>query len=118
MGTIKEKNCLSVLGFTPNLHDVAYNFADRVSSINFGSSIDVVGPEWGTIPMIVDCYEHVEFRGKKITILRDIANLRDPQGGTWFEDRISSIRIFKGPNFPQMVLKLFSMNTLNLKVKN
>lgn len=87
-------------GFYPNLHDVAFNFADRVSSINFGSTLDVVGPEWGTIPLIVDCYEHVEFKGKKITILRDIANLRDPQGGTWFEDRISSIRIFKGPDFP------------------
>ena len=88
-------------GFYPNLHDTAYNFADRISSINFGSSLDVPGPEWGTIPLIVDCYEHVEFRGKKITILRDIANLRDPQGGTWFEDRISSIRIFKGPDFPR-----------------
>lgn len=88
-------------GFYPNLHDVAFNFADRISSINFGSSLDVAGPEWGTIPLIVDCYEHVEFRGKKITILRDIANLRDPQGGTWFEDRISSIRIFKGPDFPR-----------------
>lgn len=88
-------------GFYPNLHDTAYNFADRISSINFGSSLDVPGPEWGTIPLIVDCYEHVEFRGKKITILRDIINLRDPQGGTWFEDRISSIRIFKGPDFPR-----------------
>ncbi len=87
-------------GFYPNIHDVAFNFADRISSINFGSTIDVVGPEWGTVPLIVDCYEHVEFKGKKITILRDIANLRDPQGGTWFEDRISSIRIFKGPDFP------------------
>ena len=87
-------------GFYPNLHDVAYNFADRISSINFGSTLEVVGPEWGTIPMIVDCYEHVDFRGRKITILRDIANLRDAQGGTWFEDRISSIRIFKGPDFP------------------
>ena len=88
-------------GFYPNLHDTAYNFADRISSINFGSTLEVPGPEWGTIPLIVDCYEHVEFRGRKITILRDIANLRDPQGGTWFEDRISSIRIFKGPDFPR-----------------
>ena len=87
-------------GFYPNLHDTAYNFADRISSINFGSTLEVVGPEWGTIPMIVDCYEHVEFRGRKITILRDIANLRDAQGGTWFEDRISSIRIFKRTRFP------------------
>ena len=88
-------------GFYPNLHDTSYNFADRISSINFGSTLEVVGPEWGTIPLIVDCYEHVEFRGRKITILRDIANLRDAQGGTWFEDRISSIRIFKGPDFPR-----------------
>ena len=34
-------------GFYPNLHDTAYNFADRISSINFGSSLDVPGPEWG-----------------------------------------------------------------------
>ena len=88
-------------GFYPNLHDTSYNFADRISSINFGSTLEVVGPEWGTIPLIVDCYEHVEFRGRKITILRDIANLRDAQGGSWFEDRISSIRIFKGPDFPR-----------------
>ena len=87
-------------GFYPNLHDTAYNFGDRISSINFGSALEVVGPEWGTIPLIVDCYEHVEFRGRKITILRDIANLRDAQGRSWFEDRISSIRIFKGPDFP------------------
>ncbi len=87
-------------GFYPNLHDTAYNFGDRISSINFGSALDVVGPEWGTIPMIVDCYEHAEFEGRKITILRDIANLRDKQGRSWFEDRISSIRIFKGPDFP------------------
>ena len=87
-------------GFYPNLHDTAYNFGDRISSINFGSALDVVGPEWGTIPMIVDCYEHVEFEGRKITILRDIANLRDKQGRSWFEDRISSIRIFKSTDFP------------------
>ena len=31
-------------GFYPNLHDVAYNFADRISSINFGSTLEVVGP--------------------------------------------------------------------------
>ena len=87
-------------GFYPNLHDVAYNFADRVSSINFGAVLETAGPEWGTVPVIVECFEHVEFGGHKITILRDIANLRDAQGGTWFEDRVSSVRIFKGPDFP------------------
>ena len=99
-GNFRGKKLALGPGFYPNLHDTAYNFADRISSINFGSTLEVVGPEWGTIPLIVDCYEHVEFQGRKITILRDIANLRDAQGGTWFEDRISSIRIFKGPDFP------------------
>lgn len=87
-------------GFYPNIHDSAYNFADRTSSINFGTMPIPVGPEWGTVPVIVECFENTGYRGKHITILRDIANLRDPQGGTWFEDRVSSLRITKGPNFP------------------
>ena len=87
-------------GFYPNLHDIAYNFGDTISSISFGSVLEVAGPEWGTTPLIVECYQDVEFRGRKLTVLRDIANLRDAQGQSWFEDRISSIRILKGPHCP------------------
>ena len=87
-------------GYYPYLNDTAYNFSDMISSINFGSMTTPTGPEWGTIPVVVECYEHVNFEGRKITILRDVANLRDAQGGTWFEDMVSSIRVFKGPNFP------------------
>ncbi len=87
-------------GFYPNLHDMTYGFGNVVSSINFGSSLEVAGPEWGTVPLVVECYEHINFQGLRAIVLRDIPNLRDAQGGTWFEDRISSLRIFKGPNCP------------------
>jgi len=87
-------------GFYPNLHDVTFNFPDRVSSISFSSTVGEAGPDWGTIPYVVECYMDVDFKGTKATILRDVVNLRDEQGGTWFEDRISSVRIFKGPDAP------------------
>lgn len=87
-------------GFYPNLHDVTHNFPDRISSISFSSTLDRTGPEWGTVPYEVICYEDVDFKGRHVTILRDVMNLRDAQGRSWFEDRISSIRLFKGPDAP------------------
>ena len=57
-------------GFYPNIHEAGYNFSDRTSSINFGTMPIPVGPEWGTLPVIVECFEHQEFRGKKFTVLR------------------------------------------------
>ena len=85
-------------GYYPNLHDMAYNFGDIISSISFGSSMLVnIGPEWGTIPLIVECYQHPEYKGRKVTVLRDIAHT----GELGIHDRISSIRIFKGPDFPR-----------------
>ena len=46
-----------------------------LSSISFGSSLLVnIGPEWGTIPLIVECYQHPEYKGRKVTVLRDIAH--------------------------------------------
>nr|MBC8233295.1 hypothetical protein [bacterium] len=32
-------------GFYPNIHDIAYSFGDRITSINFGPALDVPGPE-------------------------------------------------------------------------
>ena len=83
-------------GFYPNLHDVIYNFPDSISSISFGSMLETTGPEWGTVPVVVECYEHVDYGGRKITILRDIAHT----GDLGIHDSISSIKIFKGPDFP------------------
>ncbi|GIX06578.1 MAG: hypothetical protein KatS3mg115_0981 [Candidatus Poribacteria bacterium] len=83
-------------GFYPNLHDVAYNFPDRVSSIGFGPDLQGAGPEWGTLPVIVEVYPEPYFQGEKVLILRDIAFTQN----IGMQDRIQSIRIFKGPNFP------------------
>ena len=83
-------------GFYPNIHDIAFNFSDRVSSINFGSDLSQTGPEWGTVPVVVHVYPQPNFRGRRITILRDIAFTRD----VGMQDNIRSFRILKGTNFP------------------
>ena len=83
-------------GFYPNLHDMIYNFRDNISSISFGSVLETSGPEWGTVPVIVECYQHVNYEGSKATILRDIAHT----GQLGIHDAISSVKIFKGPDFP------------------
>ena len=84
-------------GYYPNLHDMIYNFGDRISSISFGSVLTTSGPEWGTIPLVVECYQHPEYKGRKVTVLRDISHT----GDLGIPDAISSIRIFKGPDFPR-----------------
>ena len=83
-------------GFYPNLHDMIYNFKDNISSISFASISQASGPEWGTVPIILECYEHAEFRGRNITVLRDVPHT----AALGLHDSISSVRIFKGPDFP------------------
>ena len=83
-------------GFYPNIHDMIYNFKDTISSISFGSVLRTSGPEWGTVPLIVECYEHAEFSGRNITVLRDVSHT----GSLGLHDSISSVRIIKGPDFP------------------
>ena len=83
-------------GFYPNLHDMTYNFGNVVSSISFGPSLEVAGPEWGTVPLVVEVYEHINFQGRKAVILRDIPHTQQ----IGLHDRISSVRILKGPDCP------------------
>ena len=83
-------------GFYPNLHDMIYDFKDNISSINFASISQTSGPDWGTVPLILECYEHSEFRGRNITVLRDVPHT----GALGLHDSISSVRILKGPDFP------------------
>lgn len=49
--------------------------------------------------LTVECYEHVEFKGKKITILQDIENLQEQLTSAGFEDKISSVRVIKDLGF-------------------
>ena len=83
-------------GYYPSLHDIAYDFGDIVSSISFGPAMVTTGPDFGTIPLIVEVYQHVNFQGKKVTVLRDISDT----GQIGLHDAISSIRVFRGPDFP------------------
>ncbi|HEX30170.1 TPA: DUF1349 domain-containing protein [Candidatus Poribacteria bacterium] len=89
-------------GYYPNLHDVAYNFGDRISSISFGPALDTAGPEFGTIPLIVEVFTAPNFQGRRALVLRDIRFTRD----IGMQDNISSIRIYKGPNFPPQGAKV------------
>ena len=43
-------------GFYPNLHDMIYKFTDNISSFSFASALETAGREWGTVPLIVECY--------------------------------------------------------------
>jgi len=83
-------------GYYPNLHDIAYDFGDRVSSISFGFAMVTAGPEYGTIPLIVEVYRDTYFRGTKSIVLRDVNHT----ALIGLHDAISSIRVFRGPNFP------------------
>ena len=83
-------------GYYPNLHDIAYDFGDIISSISLGPSLVTTGPDYGTIPLIVEVYQHPDFKGKKVTVLRDISHTNQ----IGLHDAISSVRVFRGPNFP------------------
>jgi len=98
-------------GFYPNIHDVAYNFGDRITSIGFGPALDAPGPEWGTIPLIVEVYRDVDFKGTKCTVLRDI----DHTGKLGIHDQISSVRIIKGPDCPPTGSRVIFFEHINFE---
>lgn len=83
-------------GYYPNLHDIAYNFGDMISSISLGPAMVTTGPEYGTVPLIVEVYGDVDFKGKKSIVLRDVSHTEQ----IGLHDAIGSIRVFRGPNFP------------------
>lgn len=83
-------------GFYPNLADVALDFAGVVSSIGFGPDMKPSGPEWGTIPVIIELYKEKHYRGERAVVLRDLASTQI----VGMEGAIQSFRILKGPNFP------------------
>jgi len=83
-------------GIYPNIHDVAYNFGDRISSVNFAPSLDVPGPEWGSVPAIIELYRLPDFKGFHATVLRDLADTKE----IGLNEAITSIRIYKGPDCP------------------
>lgn len=84
-------------GYYHSLHDFTYNFGNRISSISFASDSYVDGPVWGTVPVVVDLYDEPNFRGNRVTIVRDESRLDSRLTTT-----VRSMRLFKGPNCPPM----------------
>jgi hypothetical protein len=72
------------------------SFGNRISSINFAPAAAASGPEYGTLPLIVEVYRRADFRGRRAVVLRDITNTKEIA----MHDVISSIRVRRGPDFP------------------
>ena len=83
-------------GHYPSLHWIGYDFGDVISSVSFGPAMTISGPIYGTVPLIVEVYQDVDFKGKKVTVLRDV-NQASKIG---LNDLISSIKVYRGPDFP------------------
>jgi hypothetical protein len=83
-------------GYYPALPWIAYNFGGIISSISFGSVSYTSGPEFGTVPLIVEVFKEIDFKGNKAVVLRDVNNTEQ----IGLQDAISSIRVFRGPDFP------------------
>ena len=84
-------------GFYPSLLDMSAQHSGNVASLNFSPEYETAGPEWGTVPVIVEIYEDPNFTGRRATALRDVANTHTKFG---MVDTISSVRVWKGPDFP------------------
>ena len=83
-------------GFYPNIQDLAHRFGSP-ESIRFESENESAGPQWGSIPVVIETYNWPNFGGRRQTIVRDIPDTRE----IGQENTISAIKIYKGPNFPR-----------------
>ncbi len=58
------------------------------------------GQKIGIYPFFVECFEQPKFRGKKACFVQTTENLHDSLERSGFENRISSMRIYKGTDCP------------------
>jgi len=83
-------------GYYGDINDVAFKFGDKISSINFSPMQEESGPGWGSIPLIVEVFRNINFKGRRAIVLRDIPDT----SLIGLQDSISSVRISKGPEYP------------------
>ena len=83
-------------GYYPNIHQIPYNFGDVISSIGFSPAANPTPPEYGAIPLVIEAFREIDFRGQKCIIMRDVSDLKE----IGMDNSISSMRIQRGPNFP------------------
>lgn len=92
----RGKSIILPPGAYANIHSL-FGFGDVISSVKFTPSFPEA-PEIKPIPLIVEIYEHANFRGKRATIVENVADIISYLG--WeFNDVISSVRVIKGPDY-------------------
>lgn len=84
-------------GYYHSLRQIAYDFDNRISSIRFASESHADGPVWGTVPVVVDLFDEPNFRGNRVTIVRD-----EPELNARVANVVRSMRVYKGPDCPPM----------------
>lgn len=83
-------------GYYPDIHAIPYNFGDIIASVNFSPSVPLTAPRYGWVPLVVEVYNDLNYRGRMATILRDVSYF----GEIGMNDSVSSVRVLRGPNFP------------------
>jgi hypothetical protein len=95
------------------------NFNDKISSVRFYNTINAPS-RWpltaapiGPIPLVVELYEHKDFKGRKLIVIENIANLGYYAG---FDNTASSLKVYPGPNYtPGSKVRLFRNNDFQPK---
>jgi len=87
------------------------SFGDRISSIDFAPASVTSGPDYGTIPLMVEVYRDPNFQGRRATVLRDIPHTEQID----MHDVISSVRIRRGPDFPPTGCKVIFYEHVNFE---
>lgn len=99
-------------GLYGHLDLVSYgSFGDKISSVDFAPVSVTSGPEYGTIPLIVEVYRGRNFQWRQATVLRDVADTREID----MHDSISSVRIRRGPDFPPTGCKVIFYEHTNFE---
>ena len=83
-------------GYYPSIHEIPYNFGDVISAISFTPAANPTPPEYGAIPLVVQVYRDIDFRGTRGVIMRDVSDFRE----IGLDNSVSSMQIQRGPNFP------------------
>jgi len=80
-----------------------YNFNDIISSVRIWPPLNtniVLHPHSthtiSPIPLVAEIFEHSNYRGKKLTIVENIANIHSYAD---FGDIVTSVKVHRGPNY-------------------
>lgn len=102
-GNYEGRKLVLAPGYYPDLLDVSVQHTGRFRSFNIAPDYSISGPEWGSIPVIVQLFNDPDYRGRHATVLRDVPNTHSELG---MADTISSVRVIKGSDFPPQGAKV------------